>query len=77
MVRIIKEAEKSCIASNDCYLMSLQMTFADHLVFGCRKLRTHTKPNVKALDQDSYTGRTARHLAAFRGLCRFMPFATV
>lgn len=68
MVRIIKEAEKSRIASNDIRVPSTGDDLTTTSFLAKQAVKSITKLNVKALIADSYTGRTARHLAAFRGL---------
>ena len=65
MATIAKEAEKSKMAEND---IPIQINTHDLTSFLCNAaVETSTKLGTKAIITDTYSGRTARYLAAYRG----------
>lgn len=68
MTKIIKEAEKSRTSANDIRVPIEGDDLTTTAFLAKQAVKSVSKLNVKALIADSYTGRTARHLAAFRGL---------
>jgi pyruvate kinase len=67
MTTIAREAEKTKLSEND---IRVPMTNDDLDVtsfLSKQAVKTSAKLHVKAIVTDSYTGRTARNLAAFRG----------
>jgi pyruvate kinase len=65
MATIAKEAEKSKMSEND---IPIQMETKDLTSFLCQAaVDTSTKLGTKAIITDTYTGRTTRYLAAYRG----------
>ncbi len=67
MTKVAREAEKTKLAAND-----IRVPFAgndmDVTSFLAKQaVKSSSKLHVKAIITDSYTGRTARYLAAFRG----------
>ena len=66
MTKVIREAEKTKLAANDIRVpISSDMDVTSFLAK--QAVKTSSKLHVKAIITDSYTGRTARYLAAFRG----------
>lgn len=68
MTRIIIEAEKSRTTANDIRVPIEGDDLTTTSFLAKQAVKSVSKLNVKALIADSYTGRTARHLAAFRGI---------
>lgn len=67
MSRIIGEAEKSRTTANDIRVPIEGDDLTTTSFLAKQAVKSVSKLNVRALIADSYTGRTARHLAAFRG----------
>lgn len=66
MATIAKEAEKSKMAEND---IPIDISTHDLTSFLCNAaVETSTKLGTKAIITDTYSGRTARFLAAYRGI---------
>lgn len=68
MSRIIVEAEKSRTSANDIRVPIEGDDLTTTAFLAKQAVKSVSKLNVKALIADSYTGRTARYLAAFRGM---------
>lgn len=65
MASIAKEAEKTKMAEND---IPIEISTHDLTSFLCNAaVETSTKLGTKAIITDTYSGRTARYLAAYRG----------
>jgi len=66
MAKIAEEAEKDKLAEND-----IRIPFSEHPdvteFLAKQAVKATAKMNIRAIITDSYTGRTARNLAAFRG----------
>ncbi len=67
MTRIAKEAEVTKLRENDIRVPMPDDDLDVTSFLAKQAVKTSTKLNVKAIITDSYTGRTARYLAAFRG----------
>ncbi len=67
MSRIIAEAEKSKIAANDIRINYKDDDLTTTAFLAKQAVKAVGRLGVKAIVTDSFTGRTARHLAAFRG----------
>ncbi|PVZ11564.1 pyruvate kinase [Porphyromonas loveana] len=67
MSRIIEEAEKSKIAANDIRISYDADDLTTTAFLAKQAVKSVGKLGVKAIITDSYTGATARSLAAFRG----------
>lgn len=67
MSRIIVEAEKSRTSANDIRVPIEGDDLTTTAFLAKQAVKSISKLNVKALLADSYTGRTARYLSAFRG----------
>lgn len=67
MSRIIVEAEKSLTSANDIRVPIEGDDLTTTAFLAKQAVKSISKLNVKALLADSYTGRTARYLSAFRG----------
>ncbi len=66
MTKVAREAEKTKLASNDIRVpISSDLDVTSFLAK--QAVKSSSKLHVKAIITDSYTGRTARYLAAFRG----------
>ncbi len=66
MTKVAREAEKTKMASNDIRVpISSDLDVTSFLAK--QAVKSSTKLHVKAIITDSYSGRTARYLAAFRG----------
>lgn len=65
MASIAREAEKTKMAEND---IPIDISTNDLTSFLCQAaVETNTKLGTKAIITDTYSGRTARYLAAYRG----------
>lgn len=65
MASIAKEAEKTKMSEND---IPIEISTNDLTSFLCNAaVETNTKLGTKAIITDTYSGRTARYLAAYRG----------
>jgi pyruvate kinase len=65
MAAIAREAEKTKMAEND---IPIEISTNDLTSFLCNAaVETSTKLGTKAILTDTYSGRTARYLAAYRG----------
>lgn len=67
MTKVAREAEKTKLSAND-----IRVPFKDNDLdvtsfLAKQAVKSSSKLHVKAIITDSYTGRTARYLAAFRG----------
>lgn len=70
MATIAKEAEKTKMAEND---IPIEISTHDLTSFLCNAaVETSTKLGTKAIITDTYSGRTARFLAAYRGMVPVM-----
>lgn len=67
MSRIIEEAEKNKIAANDIRVSYNADDVTTTAFLAKQAVKSIAKLGVKAIITDSFTGRTARYLAAFRG----------
>lgn len=67
MSRIIEEAEKSKISSNDIRISYNTDDITTTAFFAKQAVKSISKLGVKGIVTDTFTGRTARFLAAFRG----------
>lgn len=67
MSRVIYEAEQTRLEANDIRVPIEGDDLTTTAFLAKQAVKSITKLNVKALIADSYTGRTARYLAAFRG----------
>ncbi|MDR1119836.1 MAG: pyruvate kinase [Dysgonamonadaceae bacterium] len=68
MANVAREAEKTKLLENDIKVPTPGDDDLDVTSFLAKQaVKSSTKLNVKAIITDSYTGRTARFLAAFRG----------
>lgn len=66
MTKVAREAEKTKMATNDIRVpITSDLDVTSFLAK--QAVKSSTKLHVKAIITDSYTGRTARYLAAFRG----------
>ncbi len=66
MAKVAREAEKTKLAANDIRVpISSDLDVTSFLAK--QAVKSSSKLHVKAIITDSYTGRTARYLAAFRG----------
>lgn len=67
MTKVAREAEKTKLAANDIRV-PIEGNDLDVTSFLAKQaVKSSSKLHVKAIITDSYTGRTARYLAAFRG----------
>ena len=67
MAKVAREAEKTKLAENDIRI-PIEGTETDVTSFLAEQaVKSSAKLGVRAIISDSYTGRTARYLAAFRG----------
>lgn len=67
MAKVAREAEKTKLAENDIRI-PIEGTEMDVTSFLAEQaVKSSAKLGVRAIISDSYTGRTARYLAAFRG----------
>lgn len=67
MTKVAREAEKTKLAANDIRV-PIEGNDLDVTSFLAKQaVKSSVKLHVKAIITDSYTGRTARYLAAFRG----------
>ena len=67
MTKVAREAEKTKLAENDIRI-PIEGTEMDVTSFLTEQaVKSSAKLGVRAIISDSYTGRTARYLAAFRG----------
>ncbi|WP_080902583.1 pyruvate kinase [Parabacteroides sp. Marseille-P3160] len=67
MTKVIREAEKTKLSANDIRV-PIEGNDLDVTSFLAKQaVRSSSKLHVRAIITDSYTGRTARYLAAFRG----------
>lgn len=67
MASIAREAEKTKLAENDIRVPMPNDDLDVTSFLAKQAVKTSSKLHVKAIITDSYTGRTARYLAAFRG----------
>ena len=74
MTKVAREAEKTKLAANDIRVpiegndLDVTSYLADVTSYLAKQaVKSSSKLHVKAIITDSYTGRTARYLAAFRG----------
>jgi pyruvate kinase len=67
MASIAREAEKTKLSENDIRVPSANDDLDVTSFLSKQAVKTSAKLHVKAIVTDSYTGRTARNLAAFRG----------
>ncbi len=67
MTRVAREAEKTKLSENDIRVPMPNDDLDVTSFLAKQAVKTSTKLHVKAIITDSYTGRTARYLAAFRG----------
>jgi pyruvate kinase len=68
MANVAREAEKTKLLENDIRVPAPSDDDLDVTSFLAKQaVKSSTKLNVKAIITDSYTGRTARFIAAFRG----------
>jgi pyruvate kinase len=68
MTRIVREAEKTKLSANDIRV-PIQGDDLDVTSFLAKQaVKSSQKLNVRAIITDSFSGRTARYLAAFRGV---------
>ncbi len=67
MARIASEAEKTKLAENDIRVPIPNDDLDVTSFLAKQAVKTSSKLHVKAIITDSFTGRTARYLAAFRG----------
>ena len=67
MTNVAKEAEKTKLMENDIRVPTPSDDLDVTSFLAKQAVKASTKLNVKAIITDSYTGRTARYLAAFRG----------
>jgi pyruvate kinase len=67
MTKVAREAEKTKMASNDIHVPFDGNDLDVTSFLAKNAVKSSTKLGVKAIITDSYTGRTARFLAAFRG----------
>ena len=67
MTKVAREAEKTKLSANDIRV-PIEGNDLDVTSFLAKQaVKSSSKLHVKAIITDSYTGRTARYLAAFRG----------
>lgn len=75
MAKVAREAEKTKLAENDIRI-PIEGTETDVTSFLAEQaVKSSAKLGVRAIISDSYTGRTARYLAAFRGVRLSLPSA--
>ena len=67
MTRVAGEAEKTKLAENDIRVPTPNDDLDVTSFLAKQAVKTSSKLHVKAIVTDSFTGRTARNLAAFRG----------
>ena len=67
MTRVASEAEKTKLAENDIRVPTPNDDLDVTSFLAKQAVKTSSKLHVKAIVTDSFTGRTARNLAAFRG----------
>lgn len=67
MAKISREAEKTKLAANDIRVPITGNDIDVTSFLAKQAVKSSSKLHVKAIITDSYTGRTARYLAAFRG----------
>ncbi|OCW92451.1 pyruvate kinase [Macellibacteroides sp. HH-ZS] len=67
MTKIAAEAEKTKLAANDIRVPIVGNDLDVTSFLAKQAVKASTKLHVKAIITDSFTGRTARYLAAFRG----------
>ncbi|GHT71335.1 pyruvate kinase [Bacteroidia bacterium] len=67
MTRVASEAEKTKLAENDIRVPMPNDDLDVTSFLAKQAVKTSSKLHVKAIVTDSFTGRTARYLAAFRG----------
>ena len=67
MTRVAREAEKTKLQENDIRVPTPNDDLDVTSFLAKQAVKTSTKLHVKAIITDSFTGRTARYLAAFRG----------
>lgn len=67
MTRVASEAEKTKLGENDIRVPMPNDDLDVTSFLAKQAVKTSSKLHVKAIITDSYTGRTARYLAAFRG----------
>ena len=75
MTKVAAQAEKDKLADNDIRI-PLDENSNDVTAFLAKQaVKATTKLKIRAIITDSYSGRTARNLAAFRGKYRCSPSA--
>lgn len=67
MTKVVREAEKTKLAANDIRVPIEGNDLDVTSYLAKQAVKSSSKLHVKAIITDSYTGRTARFLAAFRG----------
>ncbi|MDR1918789.1 MAG: pyruvate kinase [Tannerellaceae bacterium] len=67
MTKVIYESEKTKLTSNDIRVPFVGNDLDVTSFLAKQAVKSSSKLHVKAIITDSYTGRTARYLAAFRG----------
>jgi pyruvate kinase len=67
MTKVISESEKTKLAANDIRVPFVGNDVDVTSFLAKQAVKSSSKLHVKAIITDSYTGRTARYLAAFRG----------
>ena len=68
MTKIIREAEKTKLSANDIRVPIVGDDLDVTSFLAKQAVKSSAKLNVRAIISDSLTGRTARYLAAFRGV---------
>ena len=68
MAKIAREAEKTKLAANDIRVPIIGDDLDVTSFLAKQAVKSSSKLNVRAIISDSLTGRTARYLAAFRGV---------
>lgn len=68
MAKVAKEAEKTKISANDIRVPIKGDDMDTTSFLAKQAVKSSSKLNVRAIITDSHTGRTARYLAAFRGV---------
>ncbi len=77
MSKIAEEAEKTKLSENNIRVLDDEDGLTTTAFLAKQAVKAITKLNVRAIITDSYTGRTARNIAAYRGDCPVMPICYI
>ncbi len=72
MSKIAEEAEKTKLQENNIRVVEDEDELTTTAFLAKQAVKSINKLNVKAIITDSYSGRTARNIAAYRGACPVM-----